>query len=420
MKVAVVGGGGREHALVWKLSQSSLVDRIYALPGNGGIGEIAECVDVEAEDIEGLVRFSKEVDIMLIGPEMPLSMGIIDLIGERKGFGPNKEATLIESSKVFAKDLMRKMDIPTAKYDICRLKEEALLKIKGRSSPFVIKASGLAAGKGAFIVENEEEGRDVIERLMEERVLGDAGMEIVIEDLLTGEELSLLAFTDGKYIVPLLPSQDHKRLLDGDRGPNTGGMGAYCPVPFISSEDVDRIIDRIIQPAIYGLKKEGIIYKGIIYAGLMITKQGPQVLEFNARFGDPETQAILPMVDCDLMELILSTTDCNLGGAKVNIESRFATCVVLASSGYPDKYEKSKEITGLEDVKDAIIFHAGTKKAGSRFLTNGGRVLGVTATGKSLEESIEKVYREAEKVHFDGVYMRTDIGMRVANGDLRI
>ena len=412
MRVAVIGGGGREHALVWKLSKSPQVDMIYALPGNGGIGEIAECVDIKTDEIEEILRFVKDVDYVIVGPEVPLSLGLVDLVGKHKGFGPTRDAALVESSKAFAKDLMKKTGLPTADFDICRVREEALLKIRGKKYPLVIKASGLAAGKGAFVVENESDAREKIEKLMVEKILGEAGKEIVIEDFLRGEEVSVLAFTDGKHFLPLIPSQDHKRLLDGDKGPNTGGMGAYAPVPFLSDEDVEKIIDRIFEPAVYGLKKGGIEYKGVLYAGLMITDDGPKVLEFNVRFGDPETQAIIPLMESDLMELILATIEGRLGEMRINFNAGYSTCVVLASSGYPGKYEKGKEITGFEDVDDAIIFHAGTKRVGGRFLTNGGRVLGVTATGDKLEDSIEKAYGEAKKIHFDGVYMRRDIGNR--------
>jgi len=416
MRVAVIGGGGREHTLVWKLSKSPLVDEIYALPGNGGIGEIAECIDIKANDIEGILKFTKDIDVVLVGPEEPLSLGIIDRIGKYKGFGPKRDAALMESSKAFAKDLMRKMGIPTAKFDVCRAKEEALLKIKGREFPLVIKASGLAGGKGVFVVENESEAKRKIEELMVDKALGGAGKEIVIEDFLKGEEVSILAFTDGKHFLPLIPSQDHKRLLDKDKGPNTGGMGAYAPVPFLSDDDVESIIDRIFEPAVYELKKEGIKYKGVLYAGLMITDNGPKVLEFNVRFGDPESQAILPLMQSDLMELILATIEERLGEMRIDFNNGYATCVVLASSGYPGKYEKGKEITGLEDVKDAVIFHAGTKRVEEKFFTNGGRVLGVTAMGDTLKDSIEKAYTEAEKIHFDGVYMRRDIGNRGVMG----
>lgn len=413
MRVAVVGGGGREHTLVWKLLKSSLVDEIYALPGNGGIEEIAECVDIKANDTEGIVKFAKCVDIVVVGPEEPLSLGIIDLLGKDKGFGPTKNAALTESSKAFAKSLMRKMNIPTAEFKVCRVKEEAILQIKERSFPLVIKASGLAGGKGVFVVETESEAKKKIEELMVERILGEAGKEIVIEDFLKGEEVSILAFTDGKDFLPLIPSQDHKKLLDGDNGPNTGGMGAYASVPFLSDKDVGKIVDRIFEPAVYGLKKEGIEYKGVLYTGLMITDDGPKVLEFNVRFGDPEIQAILPLMESDLMELILATMEKRLKEMKISFNEGYSTCVVLASSGYPGKYEKGKEITGLEEVRDAIVFHAGTKKIGEKFLTDGGRVLGVTATGDSLKDSIDKAYREAEKIHFDGVYMRKDIGRRI-------
>ncbi len=415
MKIAVIGSGGREHALVWKISKSPLVDDIYALPGNGGISDIAECVDIKPDDIKGLVKFSKNVDIVVVGPEGPLSLGLIDLLGENKGFGPNRDASLMESSKAFAKGLMKKMGIPTADFDICRTKEEAFLKIKAREFPLVLKAGGLAGGKGAFVVDDEKEARDIIYKVMEERILGDAGKEVVIEDFLRGEEVSILAFTDGKHFVPLAPSQDHKRLLDGDDGPNTGGMGAYAPVPFLSDDDIEKLIERIFEPVVYGLKKEGIEYKGVLYAGLMLTEDGPMVLEFNVRFGDPETQAILPLLESDIMEVILATMERRLGEIRIKFSDKYSTCVVLASSGYPSKYEKGKEISGIEDVKDARIFHAGTKKVGERFFTDGGRVLGVTAVAKTLKESVEKTYIEAEKIHFDGVYMRKDIGRRVGS-----
>ena len=414
MKVAVIGGGGREHTLVWKLRQSPLVDKIYALPGNGGIEEIAECVDIKPDETEKIVEFSKGVDIVVVGPELPLSLGLVDLLKD-KGFGPTRDAALMESSKVFAKNIMEKMSIPTAYCDTARIKEEAFFKIKNREFPLVIKASGLAAGKGVFIVEDEFSAREKIEELMVEKTLGAAGLEIVIEEFLEGEEVSILAFTDGKLFLPLIPSQDHKRLLDEDKGPNTGGMGAYAPVPFLTDEDVGRIIDRVFEPAVKGLKREGIKYKGLLYAGLMITDDGPKVLEFNVRFGDPELQAILPLMETDIMELILATMQERLSEIRIKFEDGYATCVVLASSGYPEKYKKGYEIKGLSLVRDATVFHAGTKKLGQTFFTDGGRVLGVTAKGDTLNDSIEKVYREAEKIHFNGVYMRRDIGGRVSS-----
>ncbi len=414
MKVAVIGGGGREHTLVWKLRQSPLVDKIYALPGNGGIEEIAECVDIKPDETGKIVEFSKGVDIVVVGPELPLSLGLVDLLKD-KGFGPTRDAALMESSKVFAKNIMEKMSIPTAYCDTARIKEEAFFKIKNREFPLVIKASGLAAGKGVFIVEDEFSAREKIEELMVEKTLGAAGLEIVIEEFLEGEEVSILAFTDGKLFLPLIPSQDHKRLLDEDKGPNTGGMGAYAPVPFLTDEDVGRIIDRVFEPAVKGLKREGIKYKGLLYAGLMITDDGPKVLEFNVRFGDPELQAILPLMETDIMELILATMQERLSEIRIKFEDGYATCVVLASSGYPEKYKKGYEIKGLSLVRDATVFHAGTKKLGQTFFTDGGRVLGVTAKGDTLKDSIEKVYREAEKIHFDGVYMRRDIGRRVSS-----
>jgi len=414
MKLLVVGGGGREHSLAWKLSQSSLVDKIYAAPGNGGIEEIAECINIEATDIDKITKFAKNVDLVVVGPEAPLAEGIANYLPKGKVFGPTKEAATIEADKSFAKKLMKKMNIPTADFKVFNNNEDAILFLKTSKYPIVIKASGLAAGKGSFVVKDKEEGLSVIEKVMEERILGDAGDKVVIEEYLEGEEASLLAFTDGKDFVPMIPSQDHKRLESGDKGPNTGGMGAYAPVPFIKEDDVGRIIERIFEPIVYGLRNEGAIYKGVLYAGLIFTEEGPKVLEFNCRFGDPENQAIMPLLKSDLMEPILATIDESLKQISLEWYQGYATCVVIASGGYPGKYEKGKEIIGLENVKDAIVFHAGTKKEGNKFFTNGGRVLGVTGTGASLSESIEKTYKEIVKIHFDNMYYRDDIGRRHA------
>ena len=414
MKVLVVGGGGREHSLAWKLSQSSLVDKIYAAPGNGGIEEIAECIDMKATDIDKITKFAKNVDLVVVGPEAPLAEGIANCLPKGKVFGPTREAATIEADKSFAKNLMKKMDIPTADFKIFNNKEDAILFLETSKYPIVIKASGLAAGKGCFVVKDKEEGFSVIEKVMEERILGDAGNKVVIEEYLEGEEASLLAFTDGKDFVPMIPSQDHKRLESGDQGPNTGGMGAYAPIPFISEDDVGKMIERIFEPIVHGLKNEGTIYKGVLYAGLIFTEEGPKVLEFNCRFGDPENQAIMPLLESDLMEPILATIDESLKQISLKWNQGYATCVVIASGGYPGKYEKGKEIKGLENVKDVIVFHAGTKKEDNKFFTNGGRVLGVTGRGTSLSNSIEKTYKEIAKIHFDNMYYRDDIGRKHA------
>jgi len=414
MKVLVVGGGGREHSLAWKISQSSLVDKIYAAPGNGGIEEIAECVDIGATDIDRITKFATNVDLVVVGPEAPLADGIANYLPKGKVFGPTKEAATIEADKSFAKNLMRKMGVPTADFKIFNNKDDAISFLETAKYPIVIKASGLAAGKGAFVVKDKREAFSVIEKVMVERTLGDAGNKVVIEEYLEGEEASLLAFTDGKDFIPLVPSQDHKRLESGDKGPNTGGMGAYAPVPFINEDEVGRIIEQIFEPVVYGLKNEGTIYKGVLYAGLIFTEEGLKVLEFNCRFGDPENQAIMPLLESDLMEPILATIDESLKQISLKWYQGYATCVVIASGGYPGKYEKGKEIKGLENVRDVTVFHAGTKKEGNKFFTNGGRVLGVTGRGTSLRASIENTYKEITKIHFDNMYYRDDIGRRHA------
>jgi phosphoribosylamine--glycine ligase len=413
MKVLVVGGGGREHALVWKLSQSPLVDEIFVAPGNGGISEIAECVNIKADDISGILRFSRDIDYVIVGPENPLANGLIDCLPKRKGFGPARDATLIESNKSFAKKLMKRAGVPTPDFKVFNNCDMAITYINKIKFPIVIKASGLAAGKGTHIVKNKEDAVKSINSMMVEKIFGESGKTIIIEEYLEGNEVSLLVFTDGKNILPLIPSQDHKRLYDNDKGPNTGGMGAYAPVPFVSEATIGKVLDKIIEPTLYGLKREGILYKGVLYAGLIKTEDGIKVLEFNARFGDPETQAILPLLNSDLMEPILATIEGRLSEIRLKFLDKYATCVVLASGGYPGKYEKGKEISGLTDVDpDTLIFHSGTKKEGGKFYTSGGRVLGVTALGPTLKDSIEMAYKEVKKIHFDGVYYRRDIGRR--------
>jgi phosphoribosylamine--glycine ligase len=414
VKVLVLGGGGREHSLIWKLSQSSLVDKIYAAPGNGGIEEIAECVDIGATDIDRITKFATNVDLVVVGPEAPLADGIANYLPNRKVFGPTKEAATIEADKSFAKNLMKKMGVPTADFKIFNNKDGTISFLETAKYPIVIKASGLAAGKGAFVVKDKKEAFSVIEKVMVERTLGDAGNKVVIEEYLEGEEASLLAFTDGKDFIPLVPSQDHKRLESGDKGPNTGGMGAYAPVPFINEDGVGRIIEQIFEPVVYGLKNEGTIYKGVLYAGLIFTEEGLKVLEFNCRFGDPENQAIMPLLESDLMEPILATIDESLKQISLKWYQGYVTCVVIASGGYPGKYEKGKEIKGLENVRDVTVFHAGTKKEGNKFFTNGGRVLGVTGRGNTLSDSIETTYKDLTKIHFDNMYYRDDIGRRHA------
>lgn len=421
MRVLVVGGGGREHALVWKLSQSRLVKKIYAAPGNAGIAELAECADIAVRDLKGLVDFARTngVDLTVVGPELPLTLGIVDEFEERglRIFGPSKSAAQIEGSKVFAKEFMKRYHIPTASFRIFGSREEAIQFARSADVPIVIKADGLAAGKGAVIPESGEEAERVIDDMMLRKVFQEAGSKIVIEHFLEGEELTVMAFTDGEHVFPMLSSQDHKKIYDGDKGPNTGGMGAYAPTRVVSEGLMEIIGQEILEPVIEGLNQEGRVYKGVFYAGLMITDTGPKVLEFNCRFGDPEAQAVLPLLESDLAEIFCHIVDGDLHSEKIKWEDGCAVCVVLASQGYPVKYEKGKEIKGLNRLagRDILVFHAGTRSEGNRFYTNGGRVLGVTAVEKSLSKAIEKVYNAAQKISFEGMQYRKDIGARGLN-----
>jgi len=414
----VIGSGGREHALVWKLSESPQVKKLYCAPGNPGIAGIAEIADIPVESVRELVTFAKtkKIDLTLVGPEAPLAGGIADHFqGEGLAiFGPTKAAAQLESSKVFAKDFMHKYHIPTASYENFTEYNEALAFTRTLSYPLVIKASGLAAGKGAVIVKDSQQASSTLKEMMVDKILGPSGQNVVIEDYLEGEELSLMAFCDGKTMVPMHLAQDHKQLLDGDEGPNTGGMGAYSPVPFISESQLQDFQEKILQPTLKGLQKEGIEYKGVLYAGLMLTPSGPKVLEFNCRFGDPEAQAVLPVLETDLAEICQAVLEGKLDQLKIVWKKSFATCVVLASSGYPGSYEKGKEIRGLESVRDdeGLIFHAGTRFLDHKLLSSGGRVLGVTALGNTLEQSIEKAYQLVDKIYFEGMQYRTDIGRK--------
>ena len=419
MKILVVGSGGREHTLVWKLASSPLVDKLFAAPGNAGMAELGECVDIKVEDFSSLADFAEKnsVDLTVVGPELPLTLGIVDEF-ERRGskiLGPTKSAAEIEGSKVFAKEFMKKYHIPTASFKIFDNPDQASDFVKSSDLPLVIKADGLAAGKGAVIVEDTSSALSTIRRMMVEKIFGEAGSRILVEDYLTGEEVTILAFTDGETISPMLSSQDHKKIFDGDRGPNTGGMGAYAPTTMVDDRMMRRIYDEILEPTIAGLAKEGRTFKGILYAGLMITDRGPKVMDFNCRFGDPETQVILPLLKSDLAEIFLSIVDGELSLQEVDWNDKFAVCVVLASAGYPGKYEKDKEIRGLnrtKQIEDVLILHAGTKKRGGRIFTNGGRVLGVSATDKSMEKAIQKAYSAVNKIEFEGMQYRKDIGRR--------
>ena len=423
MKVLLIGSGGREHALAWKLRQSPQVEKIFCAPGNAGIGEIAELVSIKVDDLTALLKFAKtsKIDFTVVGPELPLTLGIVDLF-EKDGFrifGPTKLAAEIEGSKVYAKHFMKKYKIPTAEFRTFDASQRYAAEryINDIPVPIVIKANGLAAGKGAAVCETKDKALEVLQEMMVQKLYGEAGEQVVIEEYMVGEEASLLAITDGVQFVTLPPAQDHKRILDGERGKNTGGMGAYAPTPFVTEKILEKIKRSIIRPTIYGLTKEGRRYKGCLYCGLMLTRTGPKVVEFNCRFGDPETQVILPLVEGDFAELLLAATNGTIQNFKVKQRRATAVCVVIASGGYPDKYEIGKEILGLDatsGLEDVLIFHAGTKLEHDKVLTSGGRVLGVTALGPAdnLEMTISRAYQALSKITFDGAYYRSDIGAK--------
>ena len=422
MKVLVVGSGGREHALVWKIAQSPMVKKVYCTPGNPGISEVAECVDIDAENIEGLYNFAlkKKIDLTVVGPEDVLVAGIVDRFKDKhlNIFGPNKRASVIEGSKVYAKTIMKKYGIPTADFKVFDDLKYAKKHISTCDFPLVIKADGLAKGKGVFVCKTLEEADRHIDDIMKEKIFGYAGERIVIEEFLSGEEVSILAITDGKTIVPLSSVQDHKAVYEGDKGPNTGGMGAYSPVPFVTDDLQSSIEENILVPIVHALKKENRPYKGVIYAGLMITNAGPKVLEFNARFGDPETQVLLMRMKSDLVPLLLSTVKNNIEEVEIEWHDGVSVCVIMASKGYPDKYEKGLPVFGLEAVKSVTnvqVFHAGTAIKDGKVVTNGGRVLGVTILERDLEKAQKNVYEAIKKLSFDGAYYRKDIGTKAIN-----
>jgi len=427
MKVLVIGGGGREHALVWKLSQSRQVDRIYCAPGNAGISEIAECIDISPLDSGRLLDFVKYewIDLTVVGPEEPLSRGIADAF-EKEGralIGPTSAAARVESSKAFAKDFMRRMGIPTAEYRVCSSYLQAVDYVRLKGAPLVVKADGLAAGKGVFVCGTVDEAMDALRLIMKERAFGPAGDRVVVEQCLTGEEASFMAFTDGHTILPMPSSQDHKRVFDRDEGPNTGGMGAYSPAPVVTPEVESLIMEKVMRPAIRGFNQEGIKYKGVLYAGVMIKNGSPSVLEFNCRMGDPETQPVLMRLETDIVDIALAIA----GGRLKDIDIRWnedpAVCVVLASGGYPGKYEKGKLISGLEDVKGmdgVMVFHAGTAFTDGSLTTSGGRVLGVTATGADIMQARDRAYEAVGKIRFDGMHYRTDIAERAIKAFLPV
>lgn len=417
MNVAVIGGGGREHTLTWKLAQSPSVDKLYALPGSDAMASIAECVPIGVEELDRIADFAVEkgIDMIVVGPEVPLTEGIADVC-QKKGiavFGPNKAAAQMEGSKVFAKNLMKKYHVPTAAYASFTDGNAAKDYIHKMGAPIVVKADGLAAGKGVVVAQTVEEAVDAVNAMMEDHIFGASGGRIVIEECMVGEEASLLAFVDGKTIVPMISAQDHKRIFDNDEGPNTGGMGAYAPAPVMTPELVQTVYDTILVPVVQGLANEGITYQGCLYAGLMITAGGPKVVEFNCRFGDPETQAVLPLLDGDLAQIMYACTQGTLRRDMVHWKQGAACCVIMASKGYPASSHKGDVISGLDAVDDDIVvFHSGTKKADGLYQTNGGRVLGVTAVGDSLQEAIDKAYANVRRISFDGQQVRSDIGAK--------
>ncbi len=419
MKILVIGGGGREHALVWKIAQSPLVDKIYCAPGNPGIAEQAECVPLKVDDLEGLLTFSKSnaVDLTIVGPELPLTLGIVDLF-RKEGltiFGPEQKAAQLEGSKNFSKTLMAKYKIPTAEFAAFTDYDEAVTYVRSKRAPIVVKADGLAAGKGVYVAGTVDEALKALKEIMLDAAFGVAGEQVVIEEFLEGEEASFFAFTDGKSILPLVSSQDHKQVYDGDKGPNTGGMGAYSPAPVVTPALYDEIIKRVIEPTIRGMAAEGCPYTGILYAGLMIKDGNLKVLEFNARFGDPEAQPLLMRMKSDIVPVLLACAQGRLEGQSLEWHDKAAVCVVMASGGYPGAYEKGFEISGLVEalkIADLMVFHAGTQKKDGCFCNSGGRVLGVTGLGVTIAEAIEKAYSGVSSITWEGVRYRTDIGRK--------
>ena len=415
MNILVIGSGGREHALYWKLSESPQTEQIYAIPGNPGMGTSAA---IALDDHAAILRFVKEheIGLVVVGPEVPLMNGLVDELEAAgiRAFGPRANAAEIEGSKSFAKDLMKKYGIPTARYEVFTAAEPARAYIRQEGAPIVVKADGLAAGKGVIVAMTEQEALDAVDAIMEDHSFGDAGARVVIEEFMEGEEASLLAFTDGTTIRPMISAQDHKRAYDGDRGPNTGGMGTYAPAPVMTPEMTERAVEEILKPTIAAMAKEGRIYRGCLYLGLMVTADGPKVVEFNARFGDPETQVVLPLLDSDLVAIMCACADGTLADVPIRWKDGAAVCVVLASGGYPGHYEKGQEIHGFADAEamGALVFHAGTAMKDGKLVTNGGRVLGVVGRGADISSAVDAAYAAATKISFKDAYYRKDIAHR--------
>lgn len=416
MKIAVIGGGGREHALIKKIKESPLAEVVYALPGNGGIAEDAVTVPIGPKDIEGMVNFCKEqaIDFAVVAPDDPLVLGAVDALSAHGilCFGPDKKAAIIEGSKVFSKDLMKKYGIPTAGYGVFTQAKEALEYLDTAPIPTVVKADGLALGKGVIIAETREEARAAVRSMMEDKVFGESGSRVVIEEFLTGPEVSVLAFTDGKTLIPMVSSMDHKRALDGDKGLNTGGMGTIAPNPYYTEKIAEACMREIFLPTMEAMNKEGRTFKGCLYFGLMLTPEGPKVIEYNCRFGDPETQVVLPLLESDLLDIMIHVAKGTLDQARVKFHKGAACCVIMASSGYPGTYETGVEIHLPKGIPHSFVYVAGAKTEGDRLLTAGGRVLGATGIGPDLQSAIDRAYGLVKKIHFEGAHYRKDIGQR--------
>lgn len=419
MKILVVGGGGREHAIIWKLAQSPLAEKIYCAPGNGGISALAECVDIGATDIEKMVEFAKEkaIDLVVVAPDDPLVLGMVDAMEAAgiRAFGPRANAAIIEGSKVFSKELMKKYNIPTAAYEVFTDSASAIEYVKKGTYPAVIKAEGLALGKGVIIAQNEEEAVEGIKEIMDDKKFGDSGNRVVIEQFLTGPEVSVLAFTDGKTVCPMVSAQDHKRAYDNDKGLNTGGMGTFSPSRLYDAAKAEECMNNIFLPTIKAMAAEGRPFKGVLYFGLMVTADGVKVIEYNCRFGDPETQVVLPRLKTDLVEIMEAVIDGCLDEINIEWEDNAAVCVVMASGGYPVSYAKGYPISGIEDAEamdDVVVFHAGTKLENGQYVNNGGRVLGVTAVDDNLDKAIKRAYEAVGKITWKDEFHRNDIGIK--------